>query len=110
MGPGDPFATQGGWTPPSAEDEFDGGADAPEAPAGAATGAIAGPDRRRRAMAIGLIIGLLFGAVIVFRGVLAALIIGTCGGIGLAAGWVVFSVLYDEFDVHGAIRALRRRP
>ncbi len=117
MGPGDPFAAQGGWTPPSAEED-DGGADAPiEEPAAQATddaaNAAAGLGRlepSRRAMAIGLLIGLAFGVVVVMGGVVAALVIGAFGLVGLAAGWIVWSVLNDRLDVRGAIRALRRRP
>ncbi len=112
MGPGDPFAAQGGWTPPSAEDEgFDGGADAPEAQATEdAVASSSGMDPARRAMAIGLLVGVVFGVVVVIGGVGAALVIAAFGVVGLAAGWLTWSVLDDRLDVRAALRALRRRP
>ena len=112
MGPGDPFAAQGGWTPPSAEAELS--ADPPDAQPGPDavepdSAAPASDKRRRQAMACGLLIGLLFGAIVVFRGVGAAVVVSVCGGVGLAAGWIIYAALNDGLDIRAAIRALRRR-
>jgi len=111
MGPGDPFASAQGASPQTA---------APQA--AAAPIDASGSDHRLdsepqdRATAVtpyvvgGGLVGLAFGAAILMKGLLAALVLGLFAGVGGAAGLAVWAVTSGRVDVRGALDSLLRRP
>ena len=58
----------------------------------------------------GLLVGLVFGAVVVFKGALAALILAFFAGVGCLFGLAVWAVTSERTDVRGALNTFLRRP
>lgn len=101
MGPGDPFANEP-YEP--VEDGEDAGLlrDTPAGRDGPTTSL-------NTALAAGLIAGLLFGLMVVFKGMLAAIVLAVFGLLGVGAAWAGWAIVHDRLDVRGALRVLLRR-
>lgn len=63
----------------------------------------------RAIVLVGLVLGIVFGALAIFRGPWPALLVLLCGAVGAALAWSVNGLLRGRFDVAGAWRTLTRK-
>jgi hypothetical protein len=58
---------------------------------------------------VGLVVGLIFGVLVMMSGAWSALAVLTFGALGAVFAYVVFGVMTGSLDFGGAWRALRRK-
>lgn len=106
MGPRDPFAD-----PTVRPHPLDGPRPTPDAPRSAGGGPtpMSRPRSASLAPLMGVLVGLVFGVLLITVGFGAALVVVLCAGLGAGIGSIVNGALSDRFDLGAAWRALRNR-